>query len=361
MTNNTKSGLGRRMRAALLAGCALAAAPALALAAPAAGQPAAIPASVASASAPRVFALSVGISDYGGDGSNNLEYTAEDARNIAQSLRNAGVLAPQSEVITERAATVEAVRAAFSRIAAQVGPNDVFLFFYSGHGGQTDVRVSATEPDGRAETLVMRDGDITDTDLAQMFDTIHAGVSIVALDSCFSGGFARNVVNRPGVMGLFSSEEDLTSAVAENFRAGGYLSHFLISGLAGSADGNRDGVITAGELSTYLHHQFSTQVQNVSAETTDGQQNYQNLVIDRGAVQIDAPLLRLASTRMARADDADGKPDGDVAAASMRDDVAGPAENADQQDWSGDDADQVQDGSWAQGGDDELGGGKPEQ
>ena len=115
------------------------------------------------------------------------------------------------------------------------------------------------------------------------------------LDSCYSGGFARNVVDRPGVMGLFSSEEDLTSAVADKFRAGGYLSHFLRTGMAGAADGDGDRLVTAGELATYLRRQFRTEVESVEAETADGQRNYQNLVIDRGGVQVDDVILRLAS------------------------------------------------------------------
>ena len=116
------------------------------------------------------------------------------------------------------------------------------------------------------------------------------------LDSCFSGGFARNVVDRPGVMGLFSSEEDLTSAVAGKFRAGGYLSHFLRTGMAGEADGDGDRLVTAGELATYLRRQFRIEVDSVESQTADGQRNYQNLVIDRGGVQVDDVILRLAAT-----------------------------------------------------------------
>jgi cell division protein FtsL len=40
-------------------------------------------------------------------------------------------------------------------------------------------------------------------------------------------------------------------------------------------------MVTAGELATYLRRQFTTQVENVEAETAEGQRNYQNLVIDR--------------------------------------------------------------------------------
>lgn len=107
---------------------------------------------------------------------------------------------------------------------------------------------------------------------------------------------AGDVVTRPGILGLFSSEEDLTSAVAGKFQAGGYLSHFLRTALAGEADlGPRDGTITAGELSTYLRRQFASQAANVEAETMDNQHNYQNLVIERGGVKINDVVLALAS------------------------------------------------------------------
>lgn len=344
-TQRTLSAFSRRARVVLLAGCAAVLAPGLTLAAPTSG-PAAPPA-VATAG-PRVFALTVGVSDYAGQ-ANDLPYTAQDAVQIGAALRETGVLAPQSQVITEQAATVAAVRAAFARIAAQAGPNDVFLFFFSGHGTQEDTRVSNLEPDGRLENIVLRDGNITDAELGRMMDDVRAGTTIIAIDACFAGGFARNVVDRPGVMGLFSSEEDLTSVVASNFRAGGYLSYYLRSGLMGDADGDGDGTITAGELSTYLHQQFAQNVQNVAAETTDGQQNYQRLVIDRGAVQINAPLLTLAANRTTRGGRTDGgggkPPEGDLATNGdgYDEQLAGPTD--DQQDWGAETRD---DGGWDQ-------------
>ena len=157
--------------------------------------------------------------------------------------------------------------------------------------------VSAFEPDGRTESIVLRDGEISDFEMARLFGTLRTRLSLLVLDSCYSGGFARNVVDRPGVMGLFSSEEDLTSAVADKFEAGGYLAHFLRTALSGDADGDGDAMVTAGELATYLRRQFTTQVENVEAETYEGQRNYQNLVIDRGGVQIDDVILRLGTNQ----------------------------------------------------------------
>lgn len=241
---------------------------------------------------PRVFAVMVGITDYGGAQS-NLDYTAEDAIKMADALRRQQVLNPASVTLTNAQATVAGVRDAIRRTAALAGPDDVFLFFYSGHGGQNRSSVSSTEPDGKAETLVLRDGEITDTELAALLATVRARMTILAIDSCFSGGFARNTVSRPGVMGIFSSEEDLTSAVADEFQAGGYLSHFLREGLAGAGDLDGDRVITAGELSTYLRRRFARDAVDIAAETDDGQQNYQTLVVDRGSVRINDVVIRL--------------------------------------------------------------------
>ena len=247
---------------------------------------------------PRVFAIMVGISDYGSEDM-NLPYTDDDALKLAETLRREGVLNPSSVVLTNAQATVAGVRSAFQRVARQAGPDDLFLFFFSGHGDQTEgdvADVSAFEPDGRTESIVLRDGSISDNEMARLFGTLRTRLSLLVLDSCYSGGFARNVVDRPGVMGLFSSEEDLTSAVADKFEAGGYLAHFLRSGLSGEADGDGDAMVTAGELATYLRRQFVTEVEGVEAETAEGQRNYQNLVIDRGGVQIDDVVLRLADT-----------------------------------------------------------------
>lgn len=242
----------------------------------------------------RVFAIMVGVSDYGGAAS-DLPYTDEDAEKLAETLQRGGVLNPSSVVLTNAEATVAGVRRAFQQVAREAGPDDMFLFFFSGHGTQEDTQASSQEPDGRMESIVLRDGEISDIEMGQLFDGLNTRLSLLVLDACFSGGFARNVVDRPGVMGLFSSEEDLTSAVADKFEAGGYLSHFLRAGLAGAGDVDGDGMVTAGELATYLRRQFTAEVENVEAETMEGQRNYQNLVIDRGGVQVDDVVLRLAS------------------------------------------------------------------
>ena len=243
-----------------------------------------------------VIALAVGVSDYGGRTS-NLPNTDTDARELYNSLRGAGLLHPASQLLVNDEATTKNVANAFARAAAQAGPNDLFLFFYSGHGNQVDVPVSAAELDGRAETIELFDDAMTDAQLKPLFDSVHGRMSMVVLDSCFSGGF-RNLIDRPNVMGMFSSEEDLTSLVADRFKAGGFLSYFLRPALQGEADDDGDGIVTAGELSTYVRRRFRREG-DIPAETREDQQNFQNILVERGGVNIDDVVVRLASASTA--------------------------------------------------------------
>ncbi len=241
---------------------------------------------------PHVIALLVGVSDYGGR-TNPLPNTDDDARELYNSLRGAGLLHPASQLLVNEEATTKNVANAFSRAAAQAGPNDMFLFFFSGHGNQVDVPVSAAELDGRAETIELYDEAMTDAQLKPLFDGVRGRMSMVVLDSCFSGGF-RSLIDRPNVMGLFSSEEDLTSLVADRFKAGGFLSYFLRGGLQGEADNDGDRIVTAGELSTYVRRRFRREG-DIPASTREDEDNFQNLLVERGGVHIDDVVVRLAS------------------------------------------------------------------
>ncbi|HMG47333.1 MAG TPA: caspase family protein [Allosphingosinicella sp.] len=239
----------------------------------------------------RVIALLVGVANYGGR-TNDLPNTDDDARQLYESLRAAGLLHPASILLTNEQATAKAVADAFARAAAAAGPNDTFLFFFSGHGDQVDVPPSAAELDGRAETIELYDAAMTDAQLAPLFDRVHGRLSLVAIDACYAGGF-RNLIDRPNVMGLFSSEEDLTSLVAGRFKAGGFLAYFLRAGLSGEADDDGDRIVTAGELSTYVRRRFRREG-DIPATTREDESNYQNLLIERGGLQVEDVVVRLA-------------------------------------------------------------------
>jgi len=238
----------------------------------------------------RVYGLFAGISDYAPPNS-DLEYTAEDAMRIRDALiGGGGMRAEDAYTFVDSEATIANLSSAIRAIGRRMGPDDTFVMFYSGHGGQVPRRDGATasDPDGMDETLALYDGSMRDDDLRALFDEIHNGTVLLWLDSCFSGGFAKDIVSAPGRMGIFSSEEDITSNVASKFRAGGYLSLFLDEAIAqGLADNDHDDSITAIELSQYLYERYRADVKStrpadvVRNEMTLG---YQHLVVDRGSI-----------------------------------------------------------------------------
>ena len=233
-----------------------------------------------------LYGIFAGISDYP-DPRNHLDECANDARKMVETLNTDHLIeADKMVLLTDGQATTANVRAAFQRFAQTMTPNDLFVFFYSGHGGQRHIAAGSDphEIDDINETIVLYDAQMPDDDMGHLFDSIHPRLSLLALDSCFSGGFAKDVITRPGRIGMFSSEEDVTSGVASNFHAGGYLSYFLREGMTGDADdAPRDRVLSVGELTHYVWRQFGEHANDVRMST-----GYQHLVIDRGAVSADA-------------------------------------------------------------------------
>jgi hypothetical protein len=243
------------------------------------------------ASGGRTFGIFTGISDYPGSGS-DLDFTAGDAIRVRDALIRGGGMLPEDAVtLTDQDATVANLENALDEIASKAGPNDTFVFFYSGHGGRLERSAGpeTSDPDALDETLVLYDGEIRDDDMRDFLEPIHAGTTLLFLDSCFSGGFSKDVISVPGRMGMFSSEEDVTSQVAVKFRAGGYLSHFLDEAIGdGFADENHDGNVTAIELSEYVHLRYRNDVKSSNpgdfVHTGGPQAGYQHLVVDRGSV-----------------------------------------------------------------------------
>lgn len=245
------------------------------------GSPSQMPSVSAAAEAPgRVFGMFVGVADYpdGGD----LPRTDEDAINLARGLSSRGLMNEQDGILlTDAQATRQNVRAGLAQLAQRVGPEDTFIFFFSGHGNQEGPGAT-NELDGRDESIALYDGIMLDDELVGLLGGISARVSILSLDSCRAGGFARDFIDRPGRIGLFSSEEDVNSGVPNE--AGGYLAMYLHEAVQGRADADHDATVTAEELTHYLHRRYG---EDPAVRTDNG---WQHLVADRGAVSPRTPL-----------------------------------------------------------------------
>ena len=197
-------------------------------------------------------------------------------------------------VLTDREATVAGLERAVAELGSRVEPEDTFVLFFSGHGDRVQrAGPESADPDGYDETIELFDGALRDNEVNELLGQIEADLTLVALDSCFAGGFAKDLISVPGRMRLFSSEEDVTSGVPAD--AGGYLSWFLIDAVAGGrADTDGDRAIRSIELRQYLHERYRTDVKmSYDDDIVAGPTAYQHLEVDPGSVRPTDVVFRL--------------------------------------------------------------------
>lgn len=138
---------------------------------------------------PQGRALLIGLKEideeaYGWDGRAGCAGCELDVDNMRGILEPLGY---RMEILKTQAAFAENVLAALNDAADSLEEGDIFVFFYSGHGGQQP-DANSDEMDGKDETLVLYDRELIDDELNEVWMKFKAGVRIVMLsDSCNSG------------------------------------------------------------------------------------------------------------------------------------------------------------------------------
>ena len=187
------------------------------------------------------YGIFVGITHYQGE-NDDLPNTADDARHLAQAFERAGWMQRSNAVVlTDERATFDGVRQAFATLAPRVGPRDMLVFFFDGHGS--------------AEDVDLRGRDMTRGDLSRLLDSVH-GRSLVVLDSCSAGGFQSIVQGRGDRAGLFSSRANEESSVASEVNSGGWLAYHFRRAVSGGVRRRDDGSIDFDEVSRYVQAQY---------------------------------------------------------------------------------------------------------
>ncbi len=151
----------------------------------------------------KLYALLVGIDQYPA-GTKSLQGCGNDIQFFFDYLK--GRVETEQftflpKVLFDQDATRQAVIAGFRQHLSQAGPQDVALFYYSGHGSQeyAPEEFWPIEPDRLNETLVCYDSrlpgghDLADKELSQLIAAVaaRAGHFLVVLDCCHSGSGTR--------------------------------------------------------------------------------------------------------------------------------------------------------------------------
>ena len=208
----------------------------------------------------KVWAVVVGVASY--DHMPVLRYTDDDAYRFyafLKSLEGGALPDEQVRILIDEEATRDNIVGTLKEVFGKAGPNDLVMFYFSGHG--LNGSFLPIDFDGY-------NNKINHEEIAALFNKCKAKYKLCLADACHSGSiFAmRSGETEPmlvqyykslskavsGTALIMSSKADETSLESAGLRQG-VFSHFLIRGLKGEADKNKDKIVSVQEIYDFIY------------------------------------------------------------------------------------------------------------
>ena len=216
--------------------------------------------------------LAVGINQYQ-NSAYDLNYARTDANSFAEKLAGQGKTIYKSinkVEVYDTDATRENILTGFRSIITKANPEDVFVFYYAGHGTLDEekneefylVPTNVTQLYGDPAQLESKG--ISATELKDLLTQIKAQKQIILMDACHSGGAVKTFAMRgageekaivklgrsSGVAVLASSGTQQFASEFEELKHGAFT-YALIEALDGKAD-TGDGFVTINEIKNFM-------------------------------------------------------------------------------------------------------------
>jgi len=246
------------------------------------------------------WAVVIGVAEYADSRIPALRYASADAQAFHSWSVSAtgGRLAPsRTKLLLDERATAANIKDALFNWLGQALEEDIVTIYFAGHG-------SPQSPD-HPENLFLLPHDCRYDNIPTtgfpMWDIetalkryIKAKRVVVIADACHSGGVGQSFdialrANRglkvnpistgihslskvgEGVCVISASDENQFSQESKNWGGGhGVFTYFLLKGLEGDADYNKDTSVTLGELTSYLSQEVRRATKNAQSPTVAG-------------------------------------------------------------------------------------------
>jgi hypothetical protein len=207
-----------------------------------------------------------------------LRYAVNDAKTFYNHLvefnqiprENVTLLLDQDVTLTRMRSTLG------TQIKNKAGKDDMVILFFAGHGA-TEKDVQSPDGDGLEKYLLPCDADPKDlyatampmAEVSRIFGRIQSERLVFIADSCYSGasggrtidvsgiratlsdGFLDRVAGGKGRVIITASGANEVSAEYDNIKQG-VFTYYLVEGLKGKADTDKDGTITVDEVYRYV-------------------------------------------------------------------------------------------------------------
>lgn len=228
------------------------------------------------------YAVVIGISDYENPNITDLSYADKDAAAFVQFLRSpAGGAVPEGNIVflANENATAGQVASAMDGLLERCKEGDRAIIYFSGHG---DVERNTISQPGfllcrdAPASVYMGGGTFPLIFLQEIISTlsIQNGTSVIVFaDACRAGKLAGTSIGGSAYTArnmaklaasetkILSCQPDELSLEGKEWGGGrGVFSFYLINGMTGLADRNKDGVVTLMEMERYLEDNVSLAV-----------------------------------------------------------------------------------------------------
>jgi len=194
----------------------------------------------------KIYAIFVGVSEYELP-IDNLVYSHRDAIEMYELMKE-HTAPDRVKLLINDQAKYDSIVSYTAQLFRRANPDDVVLFFFSGRG--------------QGNAFYANDKILYLSKLNEIFKQTKARRKLIFADACYSGtlsGESDNQAVPDGSKGLdsnvllyLSSRSDQYATGSTSFR-NGVFTYFLLTGLRGGADANKNGSITAKELYDYVN------------------------------------------------------------------------------------------------------------
>jgi len=224
----------------------------------------------------KIWAIVIGINEY--QNTRNLRYAVNDARGFESYLKEyIGIPDEHIFFLTDQGATQAEIKSLLgTKIKRKAGKDDTVIIFYAGHGA---VETDPLDPDGDGfeKYLLPYDARLDDLystaiamkEVKTIFQRINAERLIFIADTCYSGAsggrttlasktratlsekFFERISKGKGRVIISACSANEISKEDDTLKHG-VFSYYLLKGLKGAGDFDGDGIITVGELFSFL-------------------------------------------------------------------------------------------------------------
>lgn len=193
------------------------------------------------------YAIVIGVEDYPGT-LYDLNYCVDDANSIySRLLNNYGFDEIYIHLLLDSAATKSAIQTAFNQISFFIDSDDVFFFYYSGHGEKGSFNNHIFPYD----SITSSSNRISDIELDTYLDNVNAAEQYIIIDSCGSGGMIEEA-QAPNRYFMTASSKIEDSWETSSLGHGVFTYYFLRS-FSTASDSNGDGIRSMEEQFAYTY------------------------------------------------------------------------------------------------------------